>query len=339
MNTTSISVLGYDPWDFPVLQNPRRDIAYFTFGWAIYEFIECVTVLLTSRAKWRSGVFQSIVTATVFQLVAVLLATISYSSSKATDQDFYQSPKEFGIRFGSIFCVLVARLAYIWATITITLAVFPRNKLVITLVYTFGILAALGGISFTCLISHFWRMQLDQYYIYMKTMDVAAVNARITENILPFIPPVQIGSVIETVTMMVFIVLTKTSFIWEILRSLNVPFWETVRVIVTTKSTQRIFSSTFWSIVETSISLTIGPSDLTMAMIVFSMMYQITTLALLAFEGSVKIVKTHTMATPKSHEKSGSKSTGQSAKVLPSWSQPQKSTGAMFKSGNALPRL
>lgn len=296
-NRTALrEALGYDPWIFPSLVNPRMNAAYIIFGLSLYEAADCILFLFDERAKWRSDVYKGIILAFLLHLISTVQGMIGYSSSPEVAGDFFAGPTEFGWVSYCMICTMLARWAYFYATMKIVLAVLPTSKPMKIVGSLVTFLAVLASLWYCVDIVIYYYQCLQQYYIYNATNDLNALYARIPTEIAPYLEIMPTALVIESVTMLAFMLLTKIPFVWEIFRSLNVPFSEAIKTMSRIKSIQRITFSGLLSIIEACIALTAGATDLSLAMTMFAMMFQIHTLARLSFEGSAAIVKIHSVA-------------------------------------------
>ncbi|KAG5462676.1 MAG: hypothetical protein BJ554DRAFT_4100 [Olpidium bornovanus] len=185
--------LGYDPWAFPKLISPVRDLSYVVFGWCIYEALECGTTLLSAREERRSRIYQGLVVASVFHLAVIAAGIVDASTSKEVVTDFFRGPCEFASSAICLTCLLLARWAYFYVGVKIVLDAAPVNRSTVIKLWATTIVAAIGTLCYTIITIRFFQLTFDQYGDYMETKNVDAVMKRISEDIEPFEKTVKVG--------------------------------------------------------------------------------------------------------------------------------------------------
>ncbi|KAG5455809.1 MAG: hypothetical protein BJ554DRAFT_4639, partial [Olpidium bornovanus] len=185
-NKTLVEILGYDPFDYYGLQNSRRDIAYLLFGGGVYESADCAALLLRSWSRRGAPIFWVLVAGLLFNASATLSAIKAYSSGIDVIDDYFRKPAEFVGLIAFYVAVALAKCAYFYGTMIITLAVYPTHTTMRRLIRAATALGALGFISFLVVMCHFSKLTLDQYVIYTETKDGEAVMDRMNTVVIPF---------------------------------------------------------------------------------------------------------------------------------------------------------
>jgi len=291
MNASDPTLVDYDPWTYPQIDNAPHDVGVLLIGCSIYEAILAASVLIKARNKWKSNIYLSVSAALLTHIVGSTMSVGSIVSNPRLVNDLYAGPSEFTWIITNISIVCVATALYIYTTVAILLVVLPRSKITLAIFVLLALPTLVGNFSRIWSSVGLYSLELQAYHTYLETNDYGAAFL-VSLHALDYFPKIAAFYMFEGYSIVVFTVITKMAFLMVLLRALSVKTSVAIKHIAGTTTGWRIVLSCMWPIVEMAVPLYF--LDMRVGLMTYSLFFQITTLAILAFEETAGIVKTHT---------------------------------------------